>query len=692
MGKARLLDCLIFVSLALFCFSPTGTPSRAAGLWYVATWGDDTNNDCLTPSAPCASINGVLAKPGFGDGETIKVGVGTYYGTGDEVVVVNRSATLSGGWDASFTWQAGLSTIDGQQARRGVYIGRNAVVGIDRFDIRNGLSNPVSEGELVVDGGAGIYNDGPARLSIENSTLTNNVATDTGGGLWNYFGTVVLSGSTVDFNKTQRGGSGAGMASVAGTMTVTNSTIDNNVASGPLAGTGAGAGIASWGTGSSLVIVNSTISNNVSFDHGGGILFSNGALVIRNSTISGNRSRYAGGIAIDSASYAEISSSTITNNVATGLEGGGGIRNVWAPLVIRNSILAGNGHSYSPDCHGSTGSSSIVFTSGGYNLIRYTDECPFTPGAGDLLGIYPLLGPLTDAPGYHPLRPGSPAIAAGNPSGCLDEHGDLLSTDQRGFQRVGRCDIGAYEYGATASPIGLYRDFLPSLLKNSNGQTCSAGICGRVFEKGAAAPGIPLDLRFYNGSAWSTIATTSTNGNGDYAFMGVASLAPGQRYFVRFLNSSNEQRLSYWATRILTSYISNSKVWIGDFDIANITLLPPGGTVPLPKTFQWFRRSASPGDSYEFNLFHPSDFNPSWWTDPTLGYVDSYVLWTLLPGFNSFTQYGWFMSVYSPDGGYGESFYYYRVTFLNAYSNAAAPERAGYPLKKSDLPTPKRVR
>ena len=48
------------------------------------------------------------------------------------------------------------------------------------------------------------------------------------------------------------------------------------------------------------------------------------------------------------------------------------------------------------------------------------------------------------------LLPDSPAIDAGNPSGCTDDNGNLLKTDQRGLPRPDRkdktgCDMGAYE-------------------------------------------------------------------------------------------------------------------------------------------------------------------------------------------------------------------------------------------------------
>jgi uncharacterized repeat protein (TIGR01451 family) len=51
----------------------------------------------------------------------------------------------------------------------------------------------------------------------------------------------------------------------------------------------------------------------------------------------------------------------------------------------------------------------------------------------------------------HGLLPGSPAINAGNPTGCTDQNGNLLAHDQRGKPRFGRCDMGAYEL----QPLGF---------------------------------------------------------------------------------------------------------------------------------------------------------------------------------------------------------------------------------------------
>ena len=109
----------ILAGVALSVMAPASQPVRAAGPWYVAPGGSDANT-CTAPGAPCASINAALNKPGFIAGDTIRVASGTYAGTGDQVVLLDKNATLSGGWNADFTTQSGASTINGQGARRGV--------------------------------------------------------------------------------------------------------------------------------------------------------------------------------------------------------------------------------------------------------------------------------------------------------------------------------------------------------------------------------------------------------------------------------------------------------------------------------------------------------------------------------------------------------------------------------------------
>ena len=95
---------------------------------------------------------------------------------------------------------------------------------------------------------------------------------------------------------------------------------------------------------------------------------------------------------------------------------------------VRNSIVAGNTAS---DCSG-------PLTSAGYNLIGSTAGCTYTPGAGDQIGVDPRLATLANNGGPTQtiaLLPGSAAIDAGDPAGCLGAGGRPLTTDQRGAPR-----------------------------------------------------------------------------------------------------------------------------------------------------------------------------------------------------------------------------------------------------------------
>jgi len=147
-----------------------------------------------------------------------------------------------------------------------------------------------------------------------------------------------------------------------------------------------------------------------------------------------------------------------------------------------------------------------------------------------------------------------------------------------------------------------------------------------VTYNGAAAPGISLDLRFYNGTTWSTVATTSTDGDGRYRFTGAASLSPGQTYYVRYgPNNSDSRYVFAWYGPDITTYTAGLAVAGGDFDIANVVLLSPapGATVSLPVTFNWQRRGIA-GDTYRVGLFD-LETGDEWITDD-LGDVGSFTM------------------------------------------------------------------
>src|SRR5439155_2560247 len=102
---------------------------------------------------------------------------------------------------------------------------------------------------------------------------------------------------------------------------------------------------------------------------------------------------------------------------------------------------------------------------------------------GNNLNGNPMLGPLANNGGpnkTHALLPDSPAIDAGNPTGCVDQNTIVLTTDQRGFRRpvdgpdadtTITCDIGAVEFTKAPSSVIISG---PSLFFASTNQTYTA--------------------------------------------------------------------------------------------------------------------------------------------------------------------------------------------------------------------------
>ena len=429
--------------LILVVFAATWLPARmassqappaaksipATGPWYVATGGNDSNS-CLSPASPCATINAAIGKASGGD--TVYVAEGTYTGEGEQVVLINKDITFSGGWGSLFMVQGGISIIDGNNERVGILVNSETFSTIEKFSIQSGFSER----------GAGILNSG--NLLVINSTITGNTSTQQGGGIQNWHGGAMTITSSTVSNNEAKDNYGGGILN-KGPMTISNTMITNNTAQI------GGGGISNGGT---ITITGSTISNNTANDGAGLMNWTGQSAAITNSTIADNDGTTRGG-GIFNLGTTNLNNVTITNNSATipntnnctgGLCEGGGI-NDYGSTTIQNTIIAGNNAYRMPDC------AYIIFSSG-YNLIGDSTDCDFQRTSHDLIDVNPQLWPiLTGSPGYHQLLANSPAINAGNPNGCTDHEANLLDTDQRSIARVGRCDIGAYEYDPNNNPL-----------------------------------------------------------------------------------------------------------------------------------------------------------------------------------------------------------------------------------------------
>ena len=268
-------------------------------------------------------------------------------------------------------------------------------------------------------------------------------------------------------------------------VTLDHALIDNNLAE-------SGGGILHiFG---SLTITNSAIINNRAIkaannnqEKGAGLYshvfdISASPLVIINTTISGNNANNAGGGLYLKGVSAQLSNLTITHNTCDanadepGVTGGGMYIDGSASVTMRNSILADN-----LDPGGTTRAHDIsgALVSDGNNLVG---ECNilFCTVTGNLTGnlkglpsapVTPLLLPLAlegdlHYTWYHPLEAASPAVNAGSITGCRDQAGELLPTDQLGKMRAAwlRCDMGAFKspYNNTNPKVFI---FLPSVIR-----------------------------------------------------------------------------------------------------------------------------------------------------------------------------------------------------------------------------------
>jgi CSLREA domain-containing protein len=347
----------------------------------------------------------------------------------------------------------------------------------------------------VASRGAGIFAT-DATLTIERSTVRFNVATVGGGGVAVVRGDVDVVDASIVHNVVQIGhGGGLHLEDVVG-ASVLSSLIRGNEAEGPAPSlvTATGGGVAV--DGGSLEIADTRIEHNAA-ERGGGV-FNAGALTLRDSTVSENEattdsgSAFGGGLSaeggqttIDATTFVEneatsgpaprggaihvgaggslvLTRSTLDANRATGTFASAGsalsvangnatvtgatitdnvssaaaVERIIGSLTVAGTAVANPG----PNCNGVTGS-------GGYNVVD--DNTCGVVGPGDLPGVDPALGPLSDPDEPTPTRiplAGAPVIdriPAGTPALCDGS----VPVDQRGLPRpVGSgCDSGAVE-------------------------------------------------------------------------------------------------------------------------------------------------------------------------------------------------------------------------------------------------------
>ena len=339
-----LSTCLVTAVFLIIAGAAGAVPTAT---WYVAPGGSDANS-CAGPSEPCATINGAIGRAAGGD--TVRVAAGTYSGAGDQVVLVDKSVALDGGWNMAFTARAGASTIDGAPAGAGVVVNAGVSAGLKGFVLDGGgtAGQQSATGIRMV----GSWPTASAVLTLDQTTVSN----------WRGMG-IRVEGQLTMSDSNVRGNAQGGVAlgsAYTGELTMNSSTITGNLGTGIAVGAGS---------------------------------IAHGIAVIRSSTITGNAGRgiyVTRGDLSGSTSHVELSNVTISGNSGGGVEIDG-VGHGLTTVTARDTVIAGNGQ----DVYAPWSETSVI--SAGFNLVPAATSNGYVAGVGDINSVTdPALWPLAN--------------------------------------------------------------------------------------------------------------------------------------------------------------------------------------------------------------------------------------------------------------------------------------------------------
>jgi hypothetical protein len=492
------LTLVLLAGLQMAQAAPTATN------FFVGPTG--TGSTC-TQAAPCAlqTALGLAA-----NGDTIYVAGGTYTGTGGAVITVTRSITLYGGWDGTASGPGVHSpisyptTLDGEWARRVVYISGNITPTLDGFIVTRGnatglLANCPSNSDGC---GGGIFVRNAHPL-IANNTITNNVAAITttgnptvaigvGGGLYLVDAErTVIRGNLVISNaaSTAYWGSGGGLylgGYATGVQVQFNQVLSNTATTQNAVGYGGGI----YGGPDDVLIQGNVVAgnraNSAGTGFGAGLFQYAGAAHYLGNLVQGNtgsdavelhysRAHFEGNRVVDNATIEGIclqSSSgdgpTLLNNVVArsgshAFSAWGGASSIVTATLIHNTLV-GSGTSYGVYAeYAALYLTNTIVASTTWGITNTT------PASSTVLADHTLFWANTNdgIQGTNPVLNRDPAFAnpaggdyhLGTSSGAIDAGAPTaVTTDIDGEPRLGLPDIGADEYI-------LARIYLPLVLR-----------------------------------------------------------------------------------------------------------------------------------------------------------------------------------------------------------------------------------
>jgi hypothetical protein len=356
-----------------------------------------------------------------GDNQYVYVAGGTYTGTTDPMLTVNKSVRLTGGWDGAGSGpvivdsMANPTILDGEDTRRVIEVVDLAQPVISGFTIKRGYHT---------ERGGGMYIDNTIYLEIQDTFFYDNYSGAYGGGLYIANGTIEITSCRFEANEAVYGG-GALMLGNDSNATIARNTFTGNTAS---------YGSAINADKASVMFYNNYVLKNLGTTQTSAILLSSGAgheANFYNNIIAGNIGE---GIRVQGYTL-NLYHNTIADNY--------GFYGLWvlndAHVVIINNIFSG---------HDRPGRYSIYLSAGGV-IDSSTNNLFWNNTSDSHTGTSPVTGDPKFTGMYH-LLPGSAARDSGTSTFI---HWDI---DQESRPKGDAPDIGADESSfSSLAPILL---------------------------------------------------------------------------------------------------------------------------------------------------------------------------------------------------------------------------------------------